>query len=169
MGGSSPHRVGRLPPGGVFPGGLVVRAHQPEGELYYLLRQFYTRSPEVFRRAQVLVDVDNQSVVGSFNRGRARNRETMRVQYDFMPSLRWVPTEENGVADAISRPSREATVRISPAAFEHVWGELGPFVIDLMACTASALRHPGSQEPLPFFPRHDCPGSAGVDVLAQDV
>lgn len=141
--------------------------------LYYLLRQFCARFPDVLRRAQVFVDVDNQSVVGAFNRGRARNREQhallvqlfeLQVEYDFMLSLRWVPTEETGVADAISRPSREATIRISPAAFELVLSELGPSTVDLMACTASAPRPPGVQEPLPFFSRHDCPGSTDVNV-----
>ena len=44
--------------------------------LCHLLRQFYERHPDVLRRAQVLIDVDNQSVVGAFNRGRAKNRET---------------------------------------------------------------------------------------------
>ena len=44
--------------------------------LYPLLRHFCTRHPDVLRRAQVLIGVDNQSVVGAFNRGRARNRET---------------------------------------------------------------------------------------------
>ena len=44
--------------------------------LYHLLRQFCTRHPDVLRRAQVLIDADNPSVVGAFGRGRAKNRET---------------------------------------------------------------------------------------------
>ena len=61
--------------------------------LYHLLRQFCTRHPDELGRAQVLIDVDNQSVVGVFNRGRTRNRKTdallvqlfeLQVDYCFM-------------------------------------------------------------------------------------
>ena len=61
--------------------------------LYHLLRQFCTRHPDVLRQAQVLIDVDSQSVAGAFNRGRAKNRETharlvqlfaLQVEYGFM-------------------------------------------------------------------------------------
>ena len=46
---------------------------------------------------------------------------------------------------------------------------MGSFNVDLMACTASVVRSPLSGEALPFFSQHDCAGSAGTDVLAQDV
>ena len=146
--------------------------------LYHLLQQFCTRHPDVLRGAQVLINVDNQSVVRAFNRGRAKNREIhsllvqlfeLQVECGFMQSLKWIPTAENGIADAISRPSRETTVRIAPAAFETVWDEMGPFNADLMACTASVVQPPLSGEALPFFSQHDCAGSAGTNVLAQDV
>ena len=171
---------GTFPAGGVFPPDWLAK-HINQKEmygLYHLLRQFCSRHPDVLRRAQVLIDVDNQSVVGAFNRGRARNREThallvqlceLQVEYGFMLSLKWIPTAENGVADAISRPSREAIIRIAPAAFKAVWTEIGPFNVDLMACTASVLRSPFSGEALPFFSQYDCAGSAGTDVFAQDV
>ena len=48
---------------------------------------------------------------------------------------------------------------IAPAAFN----------VDLMACTASVLRSSLSEEALPFFSQYDCAGSAGTDVVAQDV
>ena len=73
--------------------------------------------------------MDNQSVVGAFNRGRAKNREThallvqsfeFQVEYGFMLSLKWIPTAENEVADAISRPSRDAIIRIAPASFKEI-------------------------------------------------
>ena len=117
-------------------------------------------------------------MVGAFNRGRAKNREThallvqlfaLQVEHGFMLSLKWTPTAENGVADAISRPSRGTIIRIAPAAFRALWDEMGPFNIDLMVCTASVLRSPVSGEALPFFSQYDCAGSAGTDVLAQDV
>ena len=91
----------------------------------------------------------------------------LQVEYGFMLSLKWFPTAENGVADAISWPSRNAIVHIAPAAFRATWDELGPFNVDLMACTASVLQFPVSLETLPFFSQYDCAGSAGTDLLTQ--
>ena len=86
-----------------------------------------------------------------------------------MLSLKWIPTAENGVADAISRPSRDNIIRIAPAAFRALWDEMGPFNVNLMVCTASVLRSPASGEALPFFSQYDCAGSAGTYVLAHYV
>lgn len=44
--------------------------------LYHPLWQLCSRRPEAFRRVQVLINVDNKSVVGAFDRGRAADRET---------------------------------------------------------------------------------------------
>ena len=146
--------------------------------LYHVLRQFCERHPDVLRRAQVLIDVDNQSVVGVFNRGRVKNREThallvqrfaLQVEYGFMLSLNWIPMAENGVADSISRPSRDTIIRIAPAAFRALWDEMGPFKVNLMACTGSVMRSPVNGEALPLFSQYNCAGSAGTDVLAHDV
>ena len=70
--------VGTFPAGGVFPPDWSKK-HINQKEmygLYHLLRQVCTRHPDALRRAQVFIDVDNQSVVGAFDRGRTRNRET---------------------------------------------------------------------------------------------
>ena len=170
---------GTFPARGVFPPDWLKKHNLREMyALYHLLRQFCTRHPDALRRAQVLIDVDNQSVVGALDRGRALNREThallvqlfeIQVEYCFMWSLEWIPRAENGVADAISRPSREAIIRIAPASFKGVWAELGPFNVDLMACTASVLRSALTGGALPFSSLYDCAGPAGADVFAQDV
>ncbi|CAM9718774.1 unnamed protein product [Laminaria digitata] len=174
-GGAVNTASGTFPEGGVFPPDWVSK-HISQKEmygLYYLLRKFCTRHPDVLRRAQVLIDVENESVVGSFNRGRAKHREThalllqlfeLQVEYGFVLSLK-----RNGAADATLRPSRDAVIRIAPAAFKAIWEEIGPFNVDLMACTASVVRSPLSGEALPFFSQYDCAGSAGTDVLAHDV
>ena len=121
--------------------------------MYYVLRLFCTRFPDALRRAQVFVDVDNQSVVGAFKRGRAKDPGThallvqrfdLQVEHRFMLTLRWIPTAANGIADAISQPSRESIIGRHPRAFRIVWEALGPFSIDLMASTASSQRIPGS-------------------------
>ena len=80
-----------------------------------------------------------------------------------------MPTAANGVADAISRPSRETLVQLSQVAFRRLWAALGPFNIDLMACAASAQRSPNTGVQLPFFSRYHCDGTSGVDVLAQNL
>lgn len=166
--------------GGVFPPEWMPK-HINFKEMYalhHLLLQFCEAHPDVLRRAQVPIDVDNQAVVGAFNRGRAKDRAAhdlliqmfnLQVDYGFLLSLKWIPTAENDVADAISRPSRDTIIRMARDAFLALFSELGPFNIDLMPCTASAQRSP--QGPLlPFFSQYSCAGTAGgVDVLAQDV
>ena len=126
----------------------------------------------------MLINVDNQSVVGAFNRGRAKDREThallvqlfdLQVEYGCMLSLKWVPTADNGVADATSRPSRDSIIRLTPEAFRTLWDDLSPFNMDLMASTASAQRVSGNAGTLPFFSQFHCEGSSGADVLSQDV
>ena len=92
----------------------------------------------------------------------------LQFEYGFMSSLKWISPAENVVADAISRPSREAIIRIAPAAFRAIWDEMGPFNVEFMACTASVLLSPVSGEALPFISHYDCAGSAGTDLLAQD-
>ena len=44
---------------------------------------------------------------------------------------------------------------------------MGPFNVDLMACTVSVLCFPLTGEALPFFSQFDCAGSAGTDVFAH--
>ena len=127
--------------------------------LYHLLQNFCTRHPDVLRRAQVLIDLDNQSVVGAFKLRRDKNREThalmmqqfeLQVEYGSMLSLKGVSAAANEVASVISRPSREAIIRIAPASFKAVWDEIGPFNGNRMTCTASVLRSPLIREALPF-------------------
>ena len=166
--------------GGVFPQHWISRYINSNEmyALYHVLQQCCTRFPDALRRAQVFVDVDNQSVVEEFKRGRAKDPGTqallvqlfdLQVEQGFMLTLKWVATAANGIADAISRPSRESIFRLHPGAFGNVWEALSPFSIDLMASTASAQSIPGSSHTLPFFSQYDCPESSGVDVLAQGV
>ena len=86
-----------------------------------------------------------------------------------MLTLKWVPTADNDIADAISRPARESLIRLKPLAFQELWGALGPFNFDLMASTESAQKVRGSNDRLPFYSQYDCEGSSGTDVRAQDV
>ena len=64
--------------GGVFPPEWLARDINSNEiyALYHVLRQFCARHPDALRRAQVLMDIDNQSVVGAFKRGRAKDPAT---------------------------------------------------------------------------------------------
>ena len=115
-------------------------------------------------------------MVGSFNRGRAKNRDmhellidmfNLQISYDFLLSHTWVPTAANGVADAISRPSRETLVQLGAAAFSHLWADFGTFDIGLMTCSTLAQRSSDTGVAIPFFSRFHCDGIFGVDVLAK--
>lgn len=154
--------------------------HQPkrDARLVPFLLQFCQRHPDALRRVQV-------SWVGTTSRfwelstsGAPKKRVTpdllvrlldFQLKHGFMLPLKWVPTAANGVADAISRPSRDTVMQLVSAAFRRVWDTLGPFKIDLMACTAALKRLPRTGDPLFSFSRYDCAGSQSVDFLAQDV
>ena len=84
----------------------------------------------------MLIDVTNQSAVGDFTRGSAKNRKTqallmqlfaLLVEYGLKLSHQSISTAENKVADAISRPSREDNNHIASTSLESVWEEVGPF------------------------------------------
>ena len=77
----------------------------------------------------MLIEVDNPSVVGAFNRGGGENSGThafpvqlfeLQVEYGFRWSLKWIPAAENEIMDAISQPPRNAIIRIAPASVQAV-------------------------------------------------
>ena len=146
------------PRGEVFPPDWLSNHINQKGRcgLYHLLRQFCTRQPGPAAAGEVLIDVENPSVVCTFNRGWAKNREThaflvqsfeLQVEYGLRLSSKLIPTAGNKVMDAISRPPRKAIVRITPVSVQVVWDEIGPFKVDLEACTASVLRSPFTGRP----------------------
>ena len=67
--------------------------------------------------------------MGAFRKGRANDLVShallvqlfeLQVEFCFMLSLKWVPTADNGITDAISRPSRESVIRLQPRAFHEL-------------------------------------------------
>ena len=70
--------------GGVSPEKWLAKHinHKEAYALYNLPRQFCERYPDGLRRAQVLINVDSKAVVGSFNRGRAKNRDMHELLID---------------------------------------------------------------------------------------
>lgn len=80
-----------------------------------------------------------RAVDGALNRGWSKNRVAhdllvelfnLQVQYALMLSfimfsLKWLPTTDNDIiADSISRSSREAMIRLSREAFRRLWDDL---------------------------------------------
>lgn len=63
------------------------------------------------------------------------------------------------MVDAISRPSRDSIIGLTPGAFQGLRDSLGPFDLDVMASTASAQRAPRGEVVLPFVSQLNCPGS----------
>jgi len=88
-------------------------------------------------------------------------------------SLRWVPSEANQAADAITRPPMHEGLRLLPATFRWLEKVFGAFTVDLMASSENAQHSPsptkGEQRRLSFFSRYNWEGSAGVDVFRQNV
>lgn len=85
-----------------------------------------------------------------------------------MLSLPWIPTADNGVATAISRPSKDRHA-VGPNRVPAGVGCVRRVQYRPHGCTASTQRSPLTGDPLPFFSRYDCEGSRGLDVLAQGV
>ena len=79
--------------------------------LYHVLLLLCTRYPDTLRRAQIVGDVDNESVVGAFRKDWVKDPVThglfvklfpLQVEFGFMLASERVPTADNGIADAIS-------------------------------------------------------------------
>lgn len=150
--------------------------------LHATLLQYCQRYPDSLQGFQLIMDVDNHAAVAAFAKGRSSDQMThdlllrlfwLQRREGFWLRLRWVPSEANGEADALSRPSLEEILRLVPAQFARLWDVFGALSFDLMATDVSAhkvpLGFPSAGARLPFFSRYACPGSSGVDVLAQDV
>ena len=138
--------------------------------------------PGQFRRGQLVMGIDNRSVLDAFNKGRSRNPIThellvgvfeLQVDQAFWLSLRWVPTADSRSADAITRSGLAEIIRLQPVAFQRLQSFFGEFPFDLMASPENAQAGPttrtGEKQTLPLFSRYHCEESAGVDVFRQNV
>ena len=147
-----------------------------------MLRLLVDDQPEYLRGSTATIDVNNTTMFYSVRNGRAKDERMhlvicqlfwLQVEADFTLKLRWVPSKDNIVADALTRPETSEHVRLGQEVFDRLWQERGGFDMDLMATTASSQQPPnfgeGRGETLPFFSRYHIAGSSGIDVLAQDV
>ena len=97
----------------------------------------------------------------------------LQVEQGFWLLLKWVPSQANQAADAITRPPMHEILRLRPEALQQLERWFGPFTVDLMASSENAQHgrdpHTGKRRRLPFFSRYNCEGFDGVDVFQQDV
>ena len=93
----------------------------------------------------------------------------LQVKGGFTVVTRWIGTKVNVIADGLTREQIAHDRRVTAAAVKLIFDTLGTPVVDWCASDANALRHPSTGERLPFVSQYMCPGSAGVDVLAQNL
>ena len=108
MGWCREHDLEYLPRGGGRSrqiGCRIISTRNKMYGLYHFLRQFRTRQPGCAAARQVLIYVDNPSVVSAINRGRAKNHKThafpvqlfeLQVKYGARLSSKLTPTTKNG-------------------------------------------------------------------------
>ena len=140
---------GEFSAGGGFPHEWLPQ-HINGKEMFALLevlKECCRRHPGKLRRAQLVMDVDNRSVVDAFKKGRSRNPTThatliklfeLQVTEGFWLSLRWAPTADNASADAITRPGRDEIIRLRPTTFQRLRALFGEFTVDPMASSENA-------------------------------
>ena len=84
-----------------------------------------------------------------------------------------VCSTDNKDADNLTRPGAVEHVRLKQRCFGHLWEEWGGFDINLMATGTSVQWILGgghdADRALPFYSRYHSAGTAGVDILGQDV
>ena len=150
--------------------------------LHEVLRLLVAQHPDHLRGTTLVVDVDNTTMFHAFRKGRARNERMhdlikslfwLQVDSDFTLKLKWVCSADDKDADDLTRPGAVEHVRLEQRCFGHLWEEWGGFDMDLMATGTSVQWIPGGGQDrdraLPFYSRYHTDGTAGVDVLGQDV
>ena len=129
-----------------------------------------------------MIDVDSTTMFHAFRKGRARDERMqdlikflfwLQVDSDFTLKLKWVCSAEIKDADDLARPGAVEHVRLEQRCFGRLWEARGGFNMDVMATDTSAQWIPGggqdADRALPFYSRYHSDGTAGVDVLGQDV
>jgi hypothetical protein len=127
--------------------------------------------------ANSLVDcyIENRSAMFNLMNGGGRSVEMTEVaklifhlqrEDNFDNVYHWIASELNSVADAISR--EESPLRLRPLLFAQLDEQFGCFTLDLLSSAANRQTGYDGRE-IPFFSRYACPGSAGVNIFAQEI
>lgn len=75
--------------------------------------------------------------------------------------FKWVPTENNGIADAISRLWTESVTRLQPHPFHERSEATRPFYFDHMTSSEPAKKNPVSGDKLPLYSHYDFESVSG--------
>lgn len=119
---------------------------------------------------------DNKAVLFSWQNQGSKNRDLNCImkqifqylfQHKIEMNLEYVPSKAN-LAD---EPSRLVDIQDTMLSRE-TWGTVedlfGPHTVDLMACDSNVMEDTQGH-PLRHFTRYPSPGSAGVNMFAQDI
>ena len=150
--------------------------------LHEVLRLLVAQYPDHLRGTTLVVDVENTTMFHPFRRGRAKDERMhdlikslfwLQVDSGFTLKLKWVCSTDNKDADDLTRPGTVEHLRLEQRYFGRLWEEWGGFDMDLMATDTSVQWIPGggqdADRALPFYSRYHTDGTAGVDILGQDV
>ena len=140
--------------------------------VFGLIALIQQHGPQIVYGRRLRPWLDNEGDVGIIRKGGSTTVELnelmellfwLQVFYKFDVGIpTWLSTKDNFVMDAYTRIPAHVDAHLSDALFEFLDLTWGPFVVDLMATSASA-KCPA------FYSRFACPGAAAVDVLTQDL
>ncbi len=120
--------------------------------------------------------VDNQAVCKAWESKGCKNQPlndmlkrlyALTVQQNIELRTYYIPSESNP-ADAPSRQVSLTDTSLTQRSWDRIQWEWGPHTVDLMALDTNAMTDLQGN-PLPHFTQSPTPGSAGVNVFAQDI
>ena len=121
--------------------------------------------------------IDNLALTFCLAKGASKNMSThaqlellfwLKIRFHFATTAIWWDTKANYEADEITRTHKGDDWRLCSDMFRMLWIRWGAVNMDLMA-SAVNVQQDLSGQALPFFSRFWCPGSAGIDLLAQEL
>lgn len=119
---------------------------------------------------------DNKAVLFSWQNQGSKNRDLSCImkqifqylfEHNIEMNLEYVPSKAN-LADEPSRLVDIQDTMLRRATWGTVEDLFGPHTVDLMACDSNVMEDTQGQ-PLRHFTRYPSPGSAGVNMFAQDI
>ena len=150
--------------------------------LYEVLRLLIAKYRDHLSGTTLVIHVDNTAIFHAFRKSSAGDERMhglikplfwLQVDSDFTLKLKWVCFADNKYADDLTRPGAVKHVRLEQRCFGRLWEDWGDFDMGLMVTSMSVQWIIGvgldADRALPFYSRYHTAGTAGVDVLGQDV
>jgi hypothetical protein len=120
--------------------------------------------------------VDNMALVHTWNGESGRDSSLVKLIKDLFQltyksnadlRIQYIPSKQNP-ADKISRQLGKNDVMLAEEKWFIIQERFGPHSVDLMALDSNSMKN-GSGIPLRHFTPYPTPGSAGLNVFAQDL